>query len=133
MKLDAPNLIFVPFFYRVDATLAALGSATVALQLDPDADFELHYIMGSSTQDVATNFINNNFTVSPTDKGSARFWSNAPIFQKVICGPDNGALPMRRPVVIAAKSNLSFQFTDLRNNGANTCSLILSGYKIVKP
>jgi hypothetical protein len=131
--LNAPNLIFVPYFYRVDATLAALGSATVALQLDPDADFEMHYIMGSSTQDAETNFYNNNFSVTPSDKGSSRFWSNAAIPQKVICGPDNGGLPLRRPVVIAAKSNLSFQFTDLANNGANTATIVLVGFKVINP
>ena len=129
--LSAPNLIFVPFVYRVDAILAALGQATVALQLDPDADFELHYIMGSSTQDAATNFYNNNFTVLPTDKGSSRFWANAAIPQKILCGPDNGGLPLRRPVLIAAKSNLSFQFTDLANNGANTATICLIGFKVV--
>lgn len=131
-NLNDPNLIFSPYWYRVDATLAALGSATVALQLDPDADFELHYIMGSSTLDAETNFANNNFTVQITDKGNSRFWSNGAIFQKCICGPDNGGLPLRRPVVIAAKSNLSFQFTDLGND-VNTASIILTGFKIISP
>jgi len=129
---SAPNLIFAPFFYRVDAALAALGSATVPLMLDPDADFELHYIMGASTADVATNFYNNNFSVTPADKGSSRFWANLPIQQKIICGPDNGGIPLRRPVMIAAKSNLSFQFTDLSNT-AQTSSIVLIGFKVINP
>lgn len=130
--LNNPKLIFSPYWYRVDATMAALGTVNVPLQLDPDADFELHYIMASSTKDAATNFYNNNFSVNITDKGNSRFWANAPIFQKCIAGPDNGGLPLRRPVVIAAKSNLSFAFTDLSND-ANTSSIILVGFKIVNP
>ena len=127
-----PSLVFSPYVYRVDATLSALGSATVSLQLDPDADFEMHYIMGSASVDLATNFYNNNFTVQIIDKGNSRFWSNAPIFQKVLCGPDNGGLPLRRPVLLAAKTNISFAFTDLNNN-TNTVSLMLIGFKVINP
>jgi hypothetical protein len=130
--LNAPNLIFSPYFYRVDATCQALGSTTVPLQLDPDADFELHYIMGSSTADSDTNFYNNNFTVTIADKGNSRFWSNNPIFQKVLCGPDNGGLPIRRPVLLAAKTNLSFLITDLSND-TNTVSIIFHGFKVITP
>lgn len=131
-NLNDPNLIFAPYWYRIDATLAGLGSAVVALQFDPDADFELHYMMGQSTLDVATNFYNNFFTVAITDKGNSRIWSNANIPQKVLCGPDNGGLPLRRPVLIAAKSNISFNFTNL-NAGANTVSVIFTGFKVINP
>lgn len=132
VSLDTPNLIFSPYIYRVDATVAALGSTTVPLQLDPDADFELHYIMGSCTKDAATNFYNNNFTVAISDKGNSRNWSNNPIFQKVLCGPDNGGLPLRRPVLIAAKTNLSFAIADLSDD-ANTISICLIGFKVIEP
>ena len=130
--LTKASLIFCPYIYRVDATLSASGSATVGLQLDPDADFELHYIMGQSTEDSATDFYNNNFTVTPADKGSSRFWSNLPIPQKILCGPDNGGLPLRRPVLIAAKSNLSFQFNNLTAQ-TNTCTICLVGFKVINP
>jgi len=131
MAQDPANLVFVPFSYTVAAVLAANGSATVPLQLDPDADFELHYISGFSTLDAVADPRPNNFSVQLADRGNSRFWSNDKISQSVLTAPQAGGLKLLRPVVIAAKTNMSFNFTNLSAN-ANTATIVLVGVKVLR-
>lgn len=126
------NYIFIPFDLIVTTgAIAAGGSLVQPITLDQDADFELHYICGSSTLDDNTKFFQNNFSVQVTDKSNSRIWSSDRIPQ-IFLAPWNYAMPERRPVVLARKTNLSF---DVFNLGAdpNTVSIVLKGFKVFTP
>lgn len=120
------NLVFVPYSYvAVSATLAATGASNIQpLLIDSDADFELHYIAGTTTLDAATDFRPNNFTVQITDKNNSRIWSSAPIPQVTML-----MMEARRPVLIAKRSNLNFAFV---STGASSlaATVVLHGYKV---
>lgn len=125
---QAPRPIFVPYTYlAVGATLAQSASGQIPLLLDQDADFELHWLTAYSDQDVATDFRPNNFTFQVTDKNNSRIWSSAPIGQVAL-------IPrwvLARPVLLARRSNLNFQFYNLYA-GNMTPTVVMHGFKVIQ-
>lgn len=109
-----PSVIFVPYVYvaKTSATIAANGQGNVSLILDQDADFELHYMIASSSIDLSSDYRANNFSVQLQDKSNARLWSSDFIPQAHI-NTNDGAARLVRPVVLAKRSNLYFTFTNL--------------------
>ncbi len=130
---DPNNFIFIPFDVVVACPpIAANASSITPVTLDQDADFELHYIMGNSSADDPTKFFQNNFACQITDKSNSRIWSSDRVPQVVLCGPWNQSIMERRPVLMARKTNISF---DVLNLTADTISvnIILRGFKVRTP
>lgn len=121
-----PNYIWVPYHYSVaSAAMAGNASNQQPLVLDQDADFELHEITATSTVDNATDFRPNNFSVQITDKNNSRIWSNNRIPQVTY----NPCWILTRPVLIAKRSNLNFDFLNL-SGSTNTATIVLLGFKV---
>ncbi len=119
---------YIPYQYKVTSnTMASSGTNTQSLIMDNDHDFELHYVIGYSSQDTNT-FFNNNFQLLITDKTSSFIWANLPIDQIAI-GPTNFFLPERRPVVLPARDTLTFAFTNLFA-GNLIANVVFKGYKL---
>lgn len=126
MDTQQDNAVFVPYSYVVTSgVLAATGaSSTQPLLLDADADFELHYLAGTTDLDAATDFRPNNFSVQITDKNNGRLWSSGNVPQVTML-----MLETRRPVLLAKRSNLNLNFL---STGASslTATVVLHGYKV---
>ena len=120
---------YIPFDYIAILTLAANGQATVALQIQQDADFELHNILGVSSKDAATDNHSNNFTVLWKDSSTGRQFSNAPVPQSAFGGPSNGSIREFRPIVLSKSTQMEFSATDI-SGFANVVTIILKGYKV---
>lgn len=128
------DYLFIPYnVVVVTAAIPASGSVVTPFTLDQDGDFELHYIGGSSSLDDPTKFFQNNFSVNITDKSNSRIWGSDRTPQIVMCTPWNMGLPERRPVVLARKTNLSFDVLNLNAGGPITVTIVLKGYKIRQP
>jgi len=124
-------MMFIPYCYVVvSPALTGNGSGIQTLVLDQDADFELHYLLGASSLDVNTNYRPNNFSVQITDKSSSRFWSSARVPQ-VHLGVNPGELRLIRPVLLARRTNLQFDFLNL-SGSANTVTITMIGSKVVQ-
>ena len=122
------NYIFVPYFYVVTANqLAAGASGQVPLLLDQDADFELHSLTAYTDQDGAANYRPNNFSVQITDKNNSRIWSNVRLAQVTMVP----SYDLRRPVLLSARSNLSFDFLNLTAGTALYPTITLHGFKVL--
>lgn len=127
------NFIFIPFDVLVASPLiAANGSGITPITLDQDADFELHYIMGNSSADDSTKFFQNNFTCQITDKSNSRIWSTDRVPQVILCGPWNQSIMERRPVLLARKTNISFDILNLTAAPIQV-NIILRGFKVRTP
>jgi len=130
MITDARSKNIIPFMYVVVTNvIAANGNAQQTLGLAADSEFELHYILGTCTEDVDTDFMPNNFSCQITDQSTGRNLSNLRVPARNLCGPSNGSIFMRRPVIFPAQANLLFDFLNLTGNN-NTITLTLVGYKI---
>jgi hypothetical protein len=129
MSPATPNFVFVPYSYTVASAAISTGQSNQQpLVLDQDADFELHEIYGFSSQDAATDFRPNNFTVQITDKNNSRIWSSDQIAQVTIGTPP---LTLRRPVLLAKRSNLNFNFAMVAAAvTTKICTVVLHGYKV---
>lgn len=126
------SYIFIPFAYSVIVpALGANASTIFPFTLDQDADFELHYIMGSSSIDDPTKFFQNNFSVQITDKSNSRIWSSDRVPQIQQCGPMNMSIAQRRPVLLARKTNMSFDVLNLTATGGMVVTMGLHGYKVI--
>lgn len=122
-----PNLIYVPYFYvAVSAAMSGNASSQIPLVLDDDYDFDLHSITVSSTLDDPDDQRPNFFSVQITDKNSSRIWASDRVPEAaMVSGYD-----LNRPVRLASRSNLSFDFLNL-SASANTATVVLHGFKVV--
>lgn len=125
-----PGYIFTPYSYLVSsAAINAGASNQQPLVLDQDADFELHQITGYAdpASDAATDILPNRFTVQITDKNNSRIWSSAQIGILAY----NRQEFLRRPVLLAKRSNLNFNFVNATAATNNViCTVVLHGYKV---
>lgn len=121
----------LPFDYLVSSgAMAASGTATVTLTLAQDSWFELHVIAGSSSLDLDTDFMPNNFTCQITDQSTGRQLANARIPQRVLCSPANGGMRLLRPVQFSPSANIILDFLNLDAALVNTVSLVFKGFKL---
>lgn len=123
------NYVFVPYSYTVSSASINHGASNQQpLLLDQDADFELHEIYGFTDADAATDFRPNRFSVQITDKNNSRIWSSGQISQITFCVPP---LLLRRPVLLAKRSNLNFNFQNTTTATDNVIATVtLHGYKV---
>lgn len=120
----------IPFYYSLTtAAMAGNGTDTKTINIAADADFELTYFLGSSSVDLDTDFMPNNFKVKITDQSSGRLLTSDYINQRNICGPSNGTLYQRYPVIFKSLSEIVFDFVEL-SGGTNTVNFVMAGYKI---
>jgi len=126
---SAPRPIFVPYSYIVTgATLSSGASGQTPLLLDQDADFELHWVTATTDVDASTDFRPNNFSVQVTDKNNSRIWSSLRV-------PQVAFIPrwmLLRPVLLARRSNLNFDFLNLAGKNM-TPTVVLHGFKVIGP
>lgn len=126
------DFLFIPFEYVVQsASLSASAQQIVPLLLDQDADFELHELVALSSIDRDTSVAPpNNFTFQIQDKTNGRNWSDNMIPEAVAARQGGTGMLMRRPVLLARRSNLSVTFA----NGANTavCYVAFIGHKVLQ-
>lgn len=123
------NFVFVPYSYTVSSSSINHGASNQQpLVLDQDADFELHEIFGYTDADAATDFRPNRFSVQITDKNNSRIWSSGQIAQVTLSSPP---LTLRRPVLLAKRSNLNFNFQNITAATDNViATVVLHGYKV---
>jgi hypothetical protein len=125
---QAPRPIFVPYTYvATGATLAQNASGQIPLLLDQDADFELHWLTAYSDADNPVNPRSNNFTFQVMDKNNSRIWSSLPVAEVAL-------IPrwvLARPVLLARRSNLNFQFYNLYA-GNMTPTVVMHGFKVIQ-
>ena len=108
--------------------MAGNGQGISPLVMDEDADFELHWILGSSTEDAATDYRANNFNLQITDKSNGRVWSSARVPQGHM-SINQGGMRFPRPVLLARRSSLSFDFLNLTANSM-VATITLQGVKL---
>jgi hypothetical protein len=135
-------LISVPFQYGVTiATILTGQTLQTTLQLQQDSLFECHVWMGSTDQDDNVNptgsvytplFAPNNFSVLIQDQMSGRFLMNAPIPQRIVCGPSNTGLKLSRPTTWYPNTQLNFAFTNLKSFTLTNVTFVWIGQKIFK-
>lgn len=129
MNPSTSQILFVPYIYVIDSpTIAGNGQGISPLVMDEDADFELHWIIGSSTEDASDEFHSNYFTVQITDKSNGRVWSSGRVPQGHI-SINQGGMRFPRPVLLARRSSLSFDFLNLTANSM-VATLTLQGVKL---
>lgn len=120
--------VFVPYFYLVaSASMAGGGSNIQPLTLDQDADFELHEMTAytNATAD-STDITPNRFSVQITDKNNSHIWSNARIDQAAF----RPRYRMLRPVLLAKRSNLNFDFLNTTAGTTLIATVVLHGFKV---
>jgi len=119
--------IWVPYSYvATSSSMASNAANQIPLLLDQDADFELHKIWASSTLDAATEYRPNHFSVQITDKNNSRIWSNARVQETVW----SQGYELHRPVLLAKRSNINFDFLNLDGSSANIATITFDGYKV---
>ena len=130
---DPSNYLFIPYSYSATSGQLAVGaSQTVPLLLDQDADFELWQIFALSSSDSAADIRPNNFTVQISDKTNGRLWSDGQTPQAVFARIPGG-YELKRPVLLARRSNLSINFVNITTNAATLiCSIQLLGAKVLQ-
>lgn len=126
MDTTQNDAVFVPYTYVVTSgVLAATGASnTQPILFDADADFELHFIAGTTDLDNANDPRPNNFSAQITDKNNGRLWASGQVPQVTML-----MLETRRPVLIAKRSNLNVNFINI-GAGSLTATLVLHGYKV---
>lgn len=125
--MQQAQFVFVPYSYIVSSdSIDHTASNQQPLVLDADADFELHEIRGYTDQDAATDYRPNNFSVQVTDKNNSRIWSSDQIGQVAM-----EKLILTRPVLLAKRSNLLFDFTNITSaTDGMTCTIVFHGFKV---
>ena len=121
----------LPFYYVVQGTLGATVGATITVNLTTDSAsyFELHQIAGSSSLDLDTDFMPNNFTLSIIEQSSGRQITGGQIPQRCISGPANQGVQLRR--LVQFPPNTTFQFVIVNTiASANVVDVVLSGFKL---
>ena len=123
----------LPFWYVVQLTLGNTVGATATSNLTTDSSsfFELHQIGASSSLDADTDFMPNNFTLSIIEQSSGRQITNGQIPQRVISGPANQGVQLRR--LVQFPPNTTFQFTAINTvASANVVDVVLCGFKLLQ-
>ncbi len=119
----------VPFRYGVSSGVL-VGSATTTqpLTLDTDSQFEWHSVVGTSSADATTDFIQNNFTVLISNQNGP-FFSKLPIPQEAICPQVFGGWVFKLPVILPPNYQLQFQFVDGGAGGTHLVELV--GFRLI--
>lgn len=120
-----------PLRLLVSLALTASQTGTANLTLPADTDFELHQIVGNSSQDDGSKFVNNNFACQIVNQTTGRAWANVPIPQSVFCGNAfQSSFNERYPDRLTKQTVMQFNFQELSGNG-NTVNVILVGYRLI--
>lgn len=114
-----------PFQFNVSSgVLAANATSTIPLTLDPQRDFELHAIVGTSNADVKTQVANNYFSVIISQINGQQ-WSTLGVLHEQISPQSNQKWPPGNlPVILPAKFQMQFAFLDLGTGGTHYVALV---------
>jgi len=118
----------IPFDYVINAVVPAnAGQAggpaalNVSLQIQQDADFELVFIVGTSTSPLGD--------VSVQDGATGRSLMSAPVNYANFFGTAQLPFPLVEPYIVARSTAVNFVFRDA-SAAQNTVQLVLRGYKL---
>lgn len=113
----------LPRWYIINATIVlALGTLQGALAIDAMADFELIWLMRTSSTGV--------FTTQLQD-ASGRTWQNLPVNDLNMFGTAAAPFPVGlSPVVLRAQTSLLWTLVDTSGVAGNAIQLALSGYDL---
>ncbi len=129
--MDYRSNNILPFTYVFPVfTLTGNGSTQQTLQMEQGAQFELHEIYGTSSQDTDTDFMPSNFSVLFTDQITHKQMSNANVPQRLLCGPSNRGYRQIRPVIFAPGTNILASVLDLSGQ-SSTVTIAWQGYLIM--
>jgi len=131
-KVAAPPPVLpplrVPFDYVVNAVIAANagqaggpGANLQVLQIQQDADFELVFIVGTSTSPSGD--------INVQDGATGRALMSAPVNFANYFGTAQLPFPLVEPYIIARSTALNFTFRDA-SGAQNTLQLVFRGYKL---
>lgn len=121
---------FIPFIYKQTATLTALGSSVVTLNLHPDSNFQLESFTAVSDQQGADDTNPDFFSVSLMDVTTGRQLTNTRVRQSLLCGNAFHTIwRQRRDVRFLPQSQIRFDFLNLVN-ATNVVEFCLHGYKL---
>lgn len=123
-----PPPLRVPFDYVVNAVIAANSgqpggpSANLqVLQIQQDADFELVFIVGTSTSPLGD--------IAVSDGATGRNLMFAPVNFPNYFGSAQLPFPLVEPYIIARSTALNFSFRE-SSGATNTLQLVFRGYKL---
>lgn len=118
----------IPFDYVVNAVVPAnAGQAggpsalNVSLQIQQDADFEIVFIVGTSTSPAGD--------VAVQDGATGRSLTSQPVNYANYFGTAQLPFPLVEPYIIARSTSVNFTFRDA-SGAQNTVQLVLRGYKL---
>lgn len=118
----------IPFDYVVNAIVpanagqpAGPAALNVSLQIQQDADFELVFIVGTSTSPLGD--------VAVQDGATGRNLMSAPVNYANFFGTAQLPFPLVEPYIIARSTAVNFSFRDA-SGAQNTVQLVLRGYKL---
>lgn len=112
----------IPFDYVVNAIVPANSTGfPVSLQIQQDADFEIVFLVGTRTSNLAD--------VTMSDGATGRAFFSAAVNVDNFFGTAQLPFPLVEPYIIARSSSLNFVFRDT-SGAQNTIQLVLRGYKL---
>lgn len=121
----------LPFWYLVTSSaIIASGSQPVNLTLDAETDFRWVGTLGRCSLDAVANIRPNNFSVQMSISGGGQNFSSGQVPQSLFCGVAENPFWLPSPIVMQARTILTFNIVNLDSGNANTVTLALFGYKI---
>ena len=112
----------IPFDYVVNAVVPGNSPGfPVSLQIQQDADFEVVFICGTRTSNLAD--------VQMSDGATGRSFSNAPVNVDNFFGTAQLPFPLVEPYIFARSTSVNFAFRDT-SGVTNTIQVVLRGYKL---
>lgn len=124
-----PSSSLIPFTYISALTLAANQRNQTTLTIQTDAVFELHRRAGSSSLDLATDFMPANFQARMEFMDTGDAWENTLVPQRNFCAPANRNYLEARPTQISPGSNIKFDISNTQGS-ENVVTIGLQGYKL---
>jgi hypothetical protein len=125
--MNASDLVVetrVPFRYGVTSgVLVGSATASIPLTLDARTRFELHSIVATSNADVKTQVANNYFSVLIAQL-NGQAWSSLSVLQEAISQQSNVPWEFKPHVILPARFQMMFTFTDLGAGGTHYVELI---------
>lgn len=114
----------VPFRYGVTSgVLAGSATASIPLTLDAQSRFELRAIVATSNADVKTQVANNYFSVLIAQL-NGQAWSSLSVLQEAISQQSRVPWEFNPPVILPARFQMMFTFTDLGAGGTHYVELV---------
>lgn len=122
----------IQFDYVVTSpSIGNAGNSQVNMNIAMDSDFECHYFLGRSDQDLKSDIQPCNFSVRITNQTTGRQLSTDRVPASLMCPIPHGR-KLLRPIIFSRNTVLQFDFLNL-TAVASVITFVLSGFKILIP